>query len=80
MSRVHCGPMPAPDSIMDQQSHLQALVLKSSTEPQASDRAAHPSEDPMSQERIHDRVHQPSSTLENILHRQESVSRFGINE
>ena len=70
--------MPALDSIKDQQSHLQALALKPSSETSA--RAVQPAVDLMSQERINARVNQPSKTLENILHRQEPVPRFGINE
>jgi hypothetical protein len=72
--------MPAPDSIKDQQSHLHALALKSSSQSTASNRAVKPPDDPLSQERINARVNQPSSTLENILHRREPVPRFGINE
>jgi hypothetical protein len=72
--------MPAPDSIKDQQSHLQALALKPSSETAVPDRAVPPAEDPLSMDRINARVNQPSQTLENILHRQEPVPRFGINE
>lgn len=72
--------MPALDSIKDQQSHLQELALKPSHATQAVGFAARPKDDPFSQERINARVNQPSSTLENILHRQEPVPRFGINE
>jgi hypothetical protein len=72
--------MPALDSIKDQQSHLQELALKPTPESTASDRAVKPSDDPLSQERILARVNQPSSTLEKILHRQEPVRQYGINE
>jgi hypothetical protein len=72
--------MPAPVAIKDQQSHLHALALKSTPETTATGHAEKPSDDPLSQERIHARVNQPSSTLENILHRREPVQRYGINE
>lgn len=72
--------MPALDSIKDQQSHLQALALKPSSETAVPGRAVQPTEDPLSMDRINARVNQPSRTLENILHRREPVPRFGINE
>lgn len=72
--------MPAPDTIKDQQSRLQALALKSSSPSPVADRSVKPAEDPLSKDRINARVTQPSSTLEHILQRQEPVPRFGINE
>jgi hypothetical protein len=72
--------MPALDSIKVQQSHLHALALKPTPESTATVRAVKPSDDPLSQQRILARVNQPSSTLEKILHRQESVRQYGINE
>lgn len=72
--------MPAPDSIKDQQSRLQALALKPSPEPPAPVRATKADTDPLSGERIQARATQHSATLDKILSRQEPFLHFGINE
>jgi hypothetical protein len=75
--------VPAPDTTKDQQSRLQALALKpkaASVRVSTPARSAAGEEDGMSLDKIQARVNQPSSTLENILHRQEPVARWGINE